>query len=640
MNETQPADGVRRGLLRLKDRIPPAALGLLLAAAVLPLVLCVARVVALPGSGLQDLPGLATLAAPGVWLNGQLTLAWVPPTDRGGILYILLLPTAALIIALARLTGGIRVLGFRSILIAIGFQEIGLLPSLLLIAIIVAVILVIRPAMRRGGLPLYARVAITLGVVAVTMIGGLLVGTWLNSATLFSFAFFPVVILAMLAESIADTVARSNTRMALWRTGWTIAVAGVIAGVSQISLVQAAVLHAPELLLTEIILVVMLAEFFDLRLLQGVSDEDLGRSTPAARRRPAIALVRNRWNRTVVTHRGVPGPHADRRRSIQRVVDALRDGGYDVRVFEADGDLVRELRRWLPASADGSEAPGLVLNLAFGIQGRGRLAHLPAMLEMAGVPYGGPDPLCMAQLSDRAALLERLRSHCIPVPDWQLLETVADVDDQDFSFPLLARPRFDPDRPAERILNRDELRACVRESLAQLDQPVLAESLPGGREVRACVLGNTRPQVLPLVAVRSRLHDKQCPADIHEDDAEAVRALALRVFRLLGCRDYARLDFRVRGDGRPVLIGIQPLETFARNGSFAHAAAAAGLDYDALLLQVAQIIRERCQGGARRPGANQPLAAPAVQASQTPAREAPGVQREALAAGALPRPGG
>lgn len=594
------ADGT---VLRAKNRIPPAVLILLVLIASLPLLMSAARVLALPGT-LAALPGLELPTALGTWLNSSLSLAWIPPLDRSGILYILCLPTAALIITMARLTGGVRVLGFRSILIAIGCQEIGLVPSLLLIFTIVAVILLIRPAMRRGGLPLFARVAVTLGVVAVTMVGGLLAGARFDSPTLFSFAFFPVVILAMLAESIADTVARSSVRLALWRTGSTMIVAGVIAGVSQIGAVQSALLHAPELLLTQIVLVVLVAELFDLRLLQDVGAGRPRRDAVAGCRPPAVAVVRNRWNRGVVTHHGIPASRAERRRSVQRVVDALRDSGCEVRVFEADGDLVRELRRWLPQEPNSGGTRGLVLNFAFGIQGQGRLLHLPAMLEMAGVTYSGPDPLCLARLSDRSALLQYLQAGGIPVPDWQVLDSVAAVDAGEFSFPLLARASREPQRPAARIRDRAALRRCVENIVTRDGQSVVVETLPvRALSIRACLLGNSPPEVLPLVAAGQRGGHKQCPAELPPREARTIRALAERAFALLGCRDYARMDFQVAPDGSicMVQVQVQALETFARNGTYALAASTAGLEYPVLLRRIIGIVEGRATHPARPP---------------------------------------
>ena len=114
-------------------------------------------------------------------LDQWLTLDWIPPSDRGSILYLLLLPTGALLVAFTRLTLGVRVLGFRAILIAIGFKASGFVPSLALLLVVSATILVIRPWIRRMRLPMFARVAVILCLSATIMVGALLVAPWLHS---------------------------------------------------------------------------------------------------------------------------------------------------------------------------------------------------------------------------------------------------------------------------------------------------------------------------------------------------------------------------------------------------------------------------------------------------------------------------
>ena len=178
------------------------------------------------------------------------------------------LPLAALLVAITRLSLGIRVLGFRAILIAIGMREVGILPSLLLIAIIAGSVLLVRPLMRRSGMPLYARVSSILSIVAATMVAGLLLGSAFDSAILSSFAFFPVIILAMLAESIADTVSRESTAMAAWRTAATILLALLIALISAWPPLGQLALACPELIVTQLVLIILVSEFMDWRLLE------------------------------------------------------------------------------------------------------------------------------------------------------------------------------------------------------------------------------------------------------------------------------------------------------------------------------------------------------------------------------------
>jgi hypothetical protein len=98
-------------LVRRKGHIGPVALWLLAIVVCVPLIIALARILAFPGVYLPELFGGDSLRVLGGMLNRSFSLEWVPPDDRWAILYILLLPTSVLLITLARLTFGLRVLG-------------------------------------------------------------------------------------------------------------------------------------------------------------------------------------------------------------------------------------------------------------------------------------------------------------------------------------------------------------------------------------------------------------------------------------------------------------------------------------------------------------------------------------------------
>ncbi|MDQ6806284.1 MAG: hypothetical protein M3065_15285 [Actinomycetota bacterium] len=86
-----------------------------------------------------------------------------------------------------------------------------------------------------------------------------------------------------------------------------------------------------------------------------------------------------------------PSPERYGRKTIERVLVALRERFEVVGRLEGDTTLLSELGRFMQAGAFG-HPPGLVLNLAYGVQGDCRYTHVPAMLELAGVPYTGAGP--------------------------------------------------------------------------------------------------------------------------------------------------------------------------------------------------------------------------------------------------------
>ena len=177
-------------LVRRKGYIGPKGLSILVAMSCIPLVMVIARLLALPGMHSLDLIGLDVLRQFGDFLNLTFTLEWMPPAHRRTILYLLMLPTALLLITFVQLTFGIRVLGIRAIVISVGFHKIGIIPSLALMIVIVVIILLVRPVIRHIRLPSSTRLSLVSCIVAIIMVAALFVGPWMRSETIWSLSFF------------------------------------------------------------------------------------------------------------------------------------------------------------------------------------------------------------------------------------------------------------------------------------------------------------------------------------------------------------------------------------------------------------------------------------------------------------------
>jgi D-alanine-D-alanine ligase len=603
----QPAGWER--LIRRKGHLSSRVLLILTVLACLPLLTALARIFAFPG---LHIPGLSLL---GSTLNSWFSFEWVPHADRWAIAYILLLPTAALLIALARLTFGLRVLGFRAILIAIGFQEIGILPSLLLMVLVIGTIVVARPPMRSIQLPFYARIAVILCIAAMIMVGCLLLGPWLGSNTLWSFAFFPVIILAMLAESIASTVARDDAWTAAWRAGWTVVLALLIAFISWIPAVREVVLLLPELIITQLVAIIFISEFLDFRLLEQWPTRGLRsiQRSSASQPRAApvkVAVVQNRWNKNVIGHLGVSALVHERTQSVQVVVDSLRGQGFTVQVFEGDMSLLHGLHEFLPIEPLTGAPSGLVLNLAAGVQGRGRSCQVPAMLEMAGVPYTGPDPIVQACLLDRYALMMMLRQSGVRTPRVRLMSTKSD-EFGDLRFPLVVRPRYELGAYRAVVKDRRALNDAVDHIVRSFAQEALIEAPEMFPEIRVSLQGNETIECLPLLQVDAA-GKRICPAPIDDSLAERIRDCARTAYAAVGCRDYARVDIRLTARGKLHVVGVHTVGIFARNGSFAQCAAKAGYSFGDLMGRVVEVAW-------RRYGGAPPILLPAERESEPPA---------------------
>lgn len=262
--------------------------------------------------------------------------------------------------------------------------------------------------------------------------------------------------------------------------------------------------------------------------------------------------------------------------TVEAIAGVLRARGHQVELL-GDG---RELLRRLLA-----DPPDLVFNIAEG-QGVGRCreARVPAVLEMLGIPYTGSDPLTLAVTLDKECAKRLVNSVGVAVPQGIVLSPGQDCatvcQSVSLPFPVLVKPAWEGSSKGIRdnclVETAAELPAVVARLQRTHAQPVLVEEYIAGDELTVGVLGNDPPQVVGIMRILpARPTEKfiyslevkrdwerqvhyECPARLPASGSEAVRRAALAAYRVLGCRDVARIDFRFR-DGVPYFLEVNPL---------------------------------------------------------------------------------
>jgi D-alanine-D-alanine ligase len=285
-----------------------------------------------------------------------------------------------------------------------------------------------------------------------------------------------------------------------------------------------------------------------------------------------------------------------------------------------------------------------------------RESHVPAICEFLGVPYSGSDPSTLSLCLDKARAKEILSYHRVPTAPFLLVESPRDLDrllsgalplsPPSEIMPLFVKPVHEGSSKGitekNFVRTADELEAQVLFLLETYEQPVLVEEFLPGAEFTCGVLGNgPTARVLPIVGMNFRalppgavpiygyeakwiwdqpdnpLEIFACPAPITESLRSAIERVALRAYRVLGCRDWSRIDVRLDADGVPNIVEVNPLPGIlpnpADNSCLPKAARAAGISYDELiqacLLHAAErcgvSVRRRGMRGRRTPGANQ-----------------------------------
>lgn len=273
--------------------------------------------------------------------------------------------------------------------------------------------------------------------------------------------------------------------------------------------------------------------------------------------------------------------------------------------------------------------PDLVFNMAEGLAGVNREAHVPAICEFLGVPYTGSDPLTLSLALHKGRAKEVLTHHHVPTAPFMQVGSAADLERVSLPFPLFVKPVAEGSGKGIYVNNLCESTAQLRERalflLEEYRQPVLVETYLPGREFTVAILGNgPDARCLPLVAfdfttlpqgsppvygyeakwlwdtAEHQLEIYECPARIPDTLARDIERVALAAYRALGCRDWCRIDVRLDARGVPNVVELNPLPGILPdpklNSCFPKAARVAGYSYDEMIQEVVQVAWRRLTG--------------------------------------------
>lgn len=327
-----------------------------------------------------------------------------------------------------------------------------------------------------------------------------------------------------------------------------------------------------------------------------------------------VAVVRNRSYAGVIGRMGQPCPERYGRKSVQAVINALRTGGHEVRVFEGDITLFDRLQEFIPADPSTRIPTGMVFNMAYGIQGDSRYTHIPSMLEMAGVPYTGPGPFAHTVALDKVLTKLLMQLHGIPTPNFRVFEH-PDAPTDGLKWPLIVKPRHESTSLGIRLVyNKTELAEAVDGVIRDFQQSALVEEYIDGREVAVSLLGNDPIEVLPIVELdysdrelkimtkSDKFHQtdsepkKICPAPLTDSLATKCRKISLELFRLIHCRDYTRLDIRIDKDGNPYILELNSMATLGSKGGLVMSAKTGGYSFNRLIWRILDVAHMRYFG--------------------------------------------
>jgi D-alanine-D-alanine ligase len=314
-------------------------------------------------------------------------------------------------------------------------------------------------------------------------------------------------------------------------------------------------------------------------------------------------------------------PDAESEREVLEVVDVvekyLAQAGFCISRLAVSHDpavLLRGLRQ---------KKPEVVFNLFEGTGDDGsNEAAVAGLLEWMGIPFTGCPSQAMMLARNKPLTKRLLKGARLPTPEFEVVEDLPFPRCR-LNWPVIVKPAMQDASvgldQGSVVSDQPSLEKRITWLLEQYGPPVLVERFIPGREFNVGIVEFPALRSLPVAEIEFADKDfgpwpivtydakwkpdspddaatpSRCPADIPADLSTRLQEIALGAFRLLGCRDYARVDFRVSPEGRPFILEVNPNPDFHPTCGFARGLSAAGLSHSQFAIDLVQAALARMQ---------------------------------------------
>jgi len=300
----------------------------------------------------------------------------------------------------------------------------------------------------------------------------------------------------------------------------------------------------------------------------------------------------------------------DSSETVELLATSLEAEGHTVTMLGGGRQFLNKILR---------EKVDFVFNIA---EGRGtyrsREAQVPSILEMLDIPYSGSDPQCLAICLDKPLTKKLVALEGVSTPTWRVIndrQELPEIQSCPFPFPAIIKPAYEGSSKGIRLtsLVEDAKQAIevIENLLDKYHQPAMIEKVILGDEVTVGIVGNSPPKIAGVMRILPKqrndyflytlevkrnyleLVDYECPAGLEEKVLQRIQTSSLKIFQALGCRDFARLDFRISAGGVPYFLEINPLPGLGIHSDLVIMATKMGWNHRQLISAVLNAALER-----------------------------------------------
>jgi D-alanine-D-alanine ligase len=287
-------------------------------------------------------------------------------------------------------------------------------------------------------------------------------------------------------------------------------------------------------------------------------------------------------------------------RSGARVEDALERLGHEVEGIDVSHDLVARLQAGAPDAA------------FVALHGRdGEDGTVQSLLEVLGIPYTGSRVSACMRCSNKIVAKHAMLDAGLPTPDFQPFAEAAFKDlgaadalgaiEERLAFPIVVKPADQGSALGIRFARSPaDVPPAILAAFSYSGQ-VLLERHVRGRELAVAILGDEPLPIVEAVPREEDFYDFEsrytigrtsfvCPAELPAALTREAQELALAVFRLLGCRGFARVDLMLSDDTEDLFVlEANVIPGLTETSLVPQAAEAAGIGFDALVGRILEL---------------------------------------------------
>lgn len=303
------------------------------------------------------------------------------------------------------------------------------------------------------------------------------------------------------------------------------------------------------------------------------------------------------------------------REEVGAIEESLRECNFNPYVLSVD-HFSKEIVQLLAKIA-----PKFVFNLCEEINGRSELEMCVAgLLDLMGIPYTGSGPIALGLALNKFHTKQVLRAAGLPSARGYLHSPGTKPSKRCTRFPVIVKPAHEDAslgiNAGSVCHDNEHLENQVEYIHSVYQQDALVEEYLDGREFNVSIIG-IEPEVLAIseidfgglpddepriVSYRAKWDEESsvyggttpiCPAQISKRLEKRIKEIAIRSYRAVGCRDYARVDMRTDARGNPHVLEVNPNPDISPKAGFARAAGAAGYSYTEMVLRITRCALER-----------------------------------------------